>query len=104
MNVVRKKWYHHLLRPFLNWWGSTMEGNSSCYICGDSWWWKKSHTIYTVKNRGMFPYCEECHLTASKSQKHVAIALLGSSWSRQMELRPEDTESLKVAHEKVNEE
>lgn len=44
MNVIRKKWYHKILRPFLNFSG-TIQGYSGCGVCGDTWNWKKEHTI-----------------------------------------------------------
>ncbi len=101
--VVRKKWYHHLLRGVYNFLGSR-QGYSGCGICGDSWWWKKNHTISTGYHGGIFPFCEECHLMASRDQKHKAIIDLGNLWASQIPLRDCDQISLNRAHQAVDDE
>ena len=88
------------LRRLYNYWGS-LNGYGGCRICGDSWYWKKHHSIWTGES-GIFPYCEECHETASQEEKHTAITALGNLWASQLPLEEGEHMALNAAHQAVN--
>lgn len=73
------KWYHWLLRPLLNWWG-TLSGFSGCGICGDRWNWKKPHEVAFAQGISAFPTCEECWQSAQLEEIVRAARKLGDKW------------------------
>lgn len=73
-------------------------GYGQCGICGDSWRWKERHYLPMPDGSGIFPYCEECHNTKSKKQKHEAIEKLRQEWISMIPLTEDDVAKIDEAH------
>ena len=73
-------WFHYpLLRWVKNTYGNST-GYSGCSHCGDTWNWKKEHTIMYSEGSGMFPLCQDCFDTLS-IEKVIDYCLdLNSKW------------------------
>lgn len=61
-----------------------IKGYSSCSKCGDTWNWKKSHSI-PFEGGGMFPLCEECYQSATEKEKISYATILINEWIIWME-------------------
>jgi len=69
------------LRIIRNLFGS-LRGYGGCMRCGDSWSWKKDHTI-PCKDGGIFPLCEECWSEISEEEKIFWVRELERKWRSQ---------------------
>ena len=65
-------------------------GYGRCFICGDSWLWKKGHTIPLAPRRGAIPYCEECAEKRTVEEKLAALGALAADWKRLGAPAPEE--------------
>lgn len=95
-----------VLAPIRNWWGQR-RGYSGCLRCGDSWNWKRRHSLWLSGNQGIFPLCEECWLELSPEQKLHYCEQLFNEWeaiSAKHGLSLEDKESLMMQARKAIEE
>lgn len=100
MKVVKKGVFHKTFRPLLNLVGS-IKGYSGCLICGDTWDWKKAHTIDYRAGHGAFPTCEECWQTCTDEEIIEAAILLSCKWREQGSIH--GTELVKATTEAVEE-
>ena len=67
------------MKKLRNWWGNS-GGYSGCHICGETWNWKKEHTIKYSESAGAFPICEECWLTKTDEEILNAVEDLCQQW------------------------
>ncbi len=70
-----------MIRRIRNFIGS-LKSYGGCGICGDMWNWKRSHTLHYALTFGMFPYCEECHLSKPAWIRERAALDLIQLWKR----------------------
>ncbi len=70
-----------LKRKYNNIVGNT-GGYSGCAHCGDTWNWKKIHSIpYNDRGSGMFPVCDECYKKLSPQERYDYCRALWRSWN-----------------------
>lgn len=95
-----------LLKQESSWWtreNTTLSrglsrGHGSCGICGGSWEVKKPHYLPMPNASAIFPYCEECHRTKSKKEKHAAIDRLKQKWENMLPLTKDELSKIEEAH------
>ena len=56
------------------------KGYSGCSCCGDTWNWKKEHSIPYSDSGGMFPLCEECYQKLTPQERFDFCRKLWISW------------------------
>lgn len=76
-----------LLRLIRNTYGAA-RGHSGCEHCGDSWSWKKGHSIYYNRGSAMFPVCEECWKRIGMDEKEHYIKKTVSEWRAENDRHP----------------
>lgn len=78
------------VRIIKNFLGS-LRGYSGCLRCGDSWSWKKDHSIPCDEHgSGIFPLCEECWLKIDKDEKIFWVKELENWWQSMKPLNEEN--------------